>query len=299
MGGYQSGHAHASLISPGPTGAMENSMFFSPQVKRNISIIAHEEAGSADVSPSRKDRAHLNMTLPPAGSSIASRNRKMRVSYGYRSSNSVAISPISHAPMQFQPGADNINAAADSRNGGSGDVGHVGSARASSVSIGGKQQTEVVDFVKTSLQARAEGHIKPKAYNAWDILALNETIKHKVDEHNKKMYQQRQQIAMRKFYDDQVHHKKLLQISENENDKQLGAHIKEKVQTINKLTDLDNTKRMLARGYVALENLTAANVAKQKRDIMNNKAKVETIQHLEENGKVNSFRAEVQEKIKE
>ena len=51
-----------------------------------------------------------------------------------------------------------------------------------------------VNFVKTSLQERAEGHVKPKAFNAWDILALNDTIKHKVDEHNRKMHQHRQQI---------------------------------------------------------------------------------------------------------
>ena len=100
LGGYQSGHAHASLISPGPTGTMENSMFFSPQAKRNSSIIAHDIASNeVSLSGRKQDRTHLNMTLPPAGSSIASRNRKMRVNYGYPSSNSVAVSPISHAPM--------------------------------------------------------------------------------------------------------------------------------------------------------------------------------------------------------
>ena len=67
---------------------------------------------------------------------------------------------------------------------------------------------------------------------------------------------------MRQFYDDQVHHKNLVKQADRAYDRQVGDHIKEKVQTINKLTDLDNTKRMLARGYIALENLTAANMAK-------------------------------------
>lgn len=40
--------------------------------------------------------------------------------------------------------------------------------------------------------------------------------------------------------------------------------IKERVATIDKLTDLDNTKRMLARGHMALENVTKSNIAKQK-----------------------------------
>ena len=39
-----------------------------------------------------------------------------------------------------------------------------------------------------------------------------------------------------------------------ENEVQLGEYIKERVRTIDKLTDVDNTKRMLARGNLALEN---------------------------------------------
>lgn len=69
---------------------------------------------------------------------------------------------------------------------------------------------------------------------------------------------------------------------ENQNDRRLGEHIKTKVQTINKLADMDNTKRMLARGYVALENLTAANSAKQKQDIIDDQAKKETIATIQE-----------------
>ena len=39
--------------------------------------------------------------------------------------------------------------------------------------------------------------------------------------------------------------------------------IKNKVQSIDKLTYLDNTKRMLARGQMAVENLQANATAKQ------------------------------------
>ena len=59
------------------------------------------------------------------------------------------------------------------------------------------------------------------------------------------------------------------------------------------MTDLDNTKRMLARGYVALENLTAANAGKQKNDIMENQAKFETINTLAQNNNVNITHAEI------
>ena len=53
---------------------------------------------------------------------------------------------------------------------------------------------------------------------------------------------------MRKFYDNQVEEKRLMRAQEHQNDRQLGQMITNKIETINKLTDLDNTKRMLARG---------------------------------------------------
>lgn len=54
------------------------------------------------------------------------------------------------------------------------------------------------------------------------------------------------------------------------NEQDLRKFITDRVKTIDKLTDLDNTKRMLARGQQALENQTAANAAKQRREIMEN-----------------------------
>ena len=73
--------------------------------------------------------------------------------------------------------------------------------------------------------------------------------------------------------------------------------IKEKVATIDKLTDLDNTKRMLARGQMALENVTRSNIVKQKNAIMESKAKDETLLTLEENDRANAHRSMIKQKI--
>ena len=56
---------------------------------------------------------------------------------------------------------------------------------------------------------------------------------------------------------------------------------------------------MLARGHVALENQTSANSNKQRRDIMENQAKVETINTLEHNSYVNAKRTDYQQKVAE
>mmetsp|Transcript_18324 Transcript_18324/g.24482 ORF Transcript_18324/g.24482 Transcript_18324/m.24482 type:complete len:96 (+) Transcript_18324:1078-1365(+) len=85
---------------------------------------------------------------------------------------------------------------------------------------------------------------------------------------------------MRRFYDDQIEQKKIQKQHEKYNDVQLGQHIKEKVSTINRLMDLDSNKRNMVRGQVALENITAANMAKQKQEIVENQAKFETIDTL-------------------
>ena len=73
--------------------------------------------------------------------------------------------------------------------------------------------------------------------------------------------------------------------------------IKDKVATIDKLTDLDNTKRMLARGQMALENVTRSNMVKQKNAIMESKAKDETLLTLEENDRANAHRSMIKQKI--
>ena len=73
--------------------------------------------------------------------------------------------------------------------------------------------------------------------------------------------------------------------------------IKDKIATIDKLTDLDNTKRMLARGQMALENVTRSNMVKQKNAIMESKAKDETLLTLEENDRANAHRSMIKQKI--
>lgn len=50
-----------------------------------------------------------------------------------------------------------------------------GSATARAISIK-SYNDQTLNFTKTSIQARAEGQVKPKAYNAWDLLALNDMI---------------------------------------------------------------------------------------------------------------------------
>ena len=106
-------------------------------------------------------------------------------------------------------------------------------------------------------------------------------------------------MELKKFYDNQVHEKQMKQKQDQNNEQELRRFISDRVKTIDKLTDLDNTKRMLARGQQALENQTAANAAKQRREIMENQAKVETINTLEYNSQVNAQRQEHQKKIKE
>jgi len=69
-------------------------------------------------------------------------------------------------------------------------------------------------------------------------------------------------MEMKKFYDNQVQDKRLMKSQERQNDRELGMSIKDRVQTIDQLTDLDNTKRMLARGHLALENQTQAHTMK-------------------------------------
>mmetsp|Transcript_34493 Transcript_34493/g.42535 ORF Transcript_34493/g.42535 Transcript_34493/m.42535 type:complete len:141 (+) Transcript_34493:695-1117(+) len=130
------------------------------------------------------------------------------------------------------------------------------------------------------MQNRESGHVKPKAYNAWDILALNDLIKDKIENQQLKQKQHQERIQMRRFYDDQIQQKKIQKQHEKYNDVQLGQHIKEKVSTINRLMDLDSNKRNMVRGQVALENITAANMAKQKQEIVENQAKFETIDTL-------------------
>ena len=58
------------------------------------------------------------------------------------------------------------------------------------------------------MQERASGHVKPKSYNAWDILTLNGIIKDKIEDERIKQKKHLEKIELRKYYDEQVEIKK-------------------------------------------------------------------------------------------
>ena len=79
------------------------------------------------------------------------------------------FSPITHRPMH------------DQAKGGKGSA----TARATStqkVDLSNTNKQNSINFTKTAFQNRAEGQVKPKAYNAWDILALNDMIKNRIED---------------------------------------------------------------------------------------------------------------------
>ena len=69
---------------------------------------------------------------------------------------------------------------------------------------------------------------------------------------------------MRQFYDQQIYQKKLRQMQENADDVQLANTIREKVNNLDQKVNIDTNRRKIMRGKMALENLTAASVSKQK-----------------------------------
>ena len=69
---------------------------------------------------------------------------------------------------------------------------------------------------------------------------------------------------MRQFYDQKIYQKKLRQMQENADDVQLANNIKEKVNNLDQMVNFDTKRREIMRGQMALENLTAASVNKQK-----------------------------------
>lgn len=85
-----------------------------------------------------------------------------------------------------------------------------------------------LNFTKTSIQARADGQIKPRAYNAWDVLALNDLINNKIEEQQRKERERNQRIQMRQFYDTQVAEKNNMRQMDFDNDRRLGQMIKER-----------------------------------------------------------------------
>ena len=115
-------------------------------------------------------------TLSPAGKAQlnpASMGRNNSVIVGGSSNlqeSGKVLSPITHSPMHLV------------RDGGS----HT--ARPSNSKLE-PVHGELPNFTKTTMQAREAGHVKPKAYNAWDILALNDLIKDKIENQRRRQKQ--------------------------------------------------------------------------------------------------------------
>ena len=251
---------------------MDVDQFFSPAKEKTRN---HDEPDSGG--------PYHTLKSPPSGlkGMALGRNNSIYLSHARQS----MFSPITHRPMHIQPKGQGSSTA------------RAASMNTQKIDLSPTNKQNAINFTKTAFQNRAEGQVKPKAYNAWDILALNDMIKNRIEDQNRKQREHDQRIQMRNFYDSQVNEKILKKKQDVENDNALGKMIKDKIATIDKLTDLDNTKRMLARGQMALENVTRSNMVKQKNAIMESKAKDETLLTLEENDRANAHRTMIKQKI--
>lgn len=90
------------------------------------------------------------------------------------------------------------------------------------------------------MQTRQDGMLKPKAYNAWDMLALNDLIRKKIEDQEASEQMKRIKNSMRSYYDQQVYEKQAFHHNEVDKDKSLGRSIKSKVETIGLLGDLES-----------------------------------------------------------
>ena len=69
---------------------------------------------------------------------------------------------------------------------------------------------------------------------------------------------------MRAYYDNQVKLKQEQKQHEKELDRQYAQQIKNKVQTIDKLSKINENARIMKRGILAVENMGFNNTKKQK-----------------------------------
>ena len=69
---------------------------------------------------------------------------------------------------------------------------------------------------------------------------------------------------MRAYYDNQVKLKQEQKQHEKELDRQYAQQIKNKVQTIDKLSKINENARIMKRGTLAVENMGFNNTKKQK-----------------------------------
>lgn len=191
LGGFQHGLGHSSLMVPGPApkpDLTQVTQFFSPQNMKGRSIITHDFDDKAETA--KKTRNILSTLQPAGGQAHGARNNSMYVG----SADAKMLSPITHRPV------GNLGASGTNFNGSN----KKGSATARASTLNHRKtafEDSQINFTKTSIQARAEGQVKPKAYNAWDILALNDLIKDRIENQNRKMREHKQRIEMRQFYD--------------------------------------------------------------------------------------------------
>ena len=175
---------------PGPAPAIDSAQFFSPQYKKGQSIIAHD---FDDRENANKSTNLLQNPPQPDGLKGMSLGRNNSIYLAH--SRQSMFSPITHRPIDIKKNPGNGN----------------NTTRASTIdhrthSVVGLadlklNQANAINFTKTSIQTRAEGQIKPKAYNAWDMLALNDLIKGRIEDQNRKEREHKQRLEMRRFYD--------------------------------------------------------------------------------------------------
>ena len=145
LGGGYGSLGHASLLNTGSVENVQAATFFSPKVKKT-SPFATED----DLFGNSGQKLQATGSVPGRNNSVCSRNN--------------ILSPITHHPIGIR-----------------GNRGHA-TVRATSLNPDMQGGKTSLNFTKTSLQTRAEGQIKPKAYNAWDILTLNNMIKDKIED---------------------------------------------------------------------------------------------------------------------
>ena len=127
-------------------------------------------------------------------------------------------------------------------------------------------KSQAPDVTKTMMQTRQDGMLKPKAYNAWDMLALNDLIRKKIEDHESAEQMKRIRNGMRNHYDQQVFERQCFTNNEIDKDKRLGKHITQKVHMINTLAEFENRQKLKKRQTVAQENLSQSRALQKKRE---------------------------------
>ena len=126
-----------------------------------------------------------------------------------------------------------------------------------------------VDFnsTKTGFQKREPGHVKPKQYNAWDMLTLQDIIANHIENQERSAIIIQNRQEMKAYYDQQVRLKQEEKQHEKDIDRQIAKQIKSKVEKIDKLSTLNENARIMKRGTLAIENMGFVNKKKQKEQL--------------------------------